>query len=218
MNKFYQTNNVGISPAPQQPVVQPGVLTAFPQQAVPTTSQPNEQIPTYTPEPYQENNNGGIDWDDVITDDGGKNYILLEPGTYQFTVTKMERSSFPGSDKIPPCHKAVLTLQIDTNDGPTTIKTNLLLSKSLEWKLSSFFRSIGQKRRGEALRMDWQSVVGAKGVASIIQRKYVGKDYQEHTINDVDKYLDHIESGNSDSKGPEDNFSFVSDEDDLPFM
>ena len=50
-----------------------------------------------------------IGWGDQIVADGGE-FLLLDEGDYDFTVTAFERGRFPGSAKIPACNKAVLTL------------------------------------------------------------------------------------------------------------
>ena len=57
---------------------------------------------------YQ-NNNMFLDWDDAIESDG-QEFVILEEGDYNFTVTDFERGRFPGGTKIPPCNKAALTL------------------------------------------------------------------------------------------------------------
>ena len=94
---------------------------------------------------FYENNaaNGCMDWDDVIESDG-QEFVILEEGDYIFTVTGFERGRFPGGPKVPACNKAALTLQVKTDEGIATVRTDLLLYRSLEWRLSSFFRCIGQ--------------------------------------------------------------------------
>lgn len=129
------------------------------------------------------------DWDDTIENDGA-DYEPLPEGDYVFTVKTFERGRFPGSTKIPPCNKAILTLEIDAPEGRTTIKTDLILFSSLEWKISSFFRSIGQKKRGEKLTMNWAKVPGSTGRAHITIRAYTDKDGKARRTNDVDRFLD----------------------------
>ena len=134
-------------------------------------------------------NNDALDWDSVIENDG-QEFIILPEGDYVFTVVDFERGRFPGSAKIQPCNKAVLTLRVDTPDGVANIRTDLILSKLLEWRLSAFFRCIGQKKQGERLVMNWGKVIGSRGYAHFKPRTYIDKDGNEKTANDVDKFYD----------------------------
>ena len=63
--------------------------------------------------------------------------------------------------------------------GVASMKFDLILSKSLTWKVSAFFRSIGQKKRGEKITMDWNKVLGAKGRAHIKQKVYTNQSGEE---------------------------------------
>ena len=132
-----------------------------------------------------------MDWDDVIESDG-QDFVILDDGDYNFTVTAFERGRFPGSAKIPACNKATLTLQVKTADNKlAAIKLDLILYRSLEWRVSSFFRCIGKKEHGERLVMDWNKVVGSKGRARFKQRSYTGNDGAERFTNDVDRFYDY---------------------------
>lgn len=135
------------------------------------------------------NNNAGLDWDDAIENDG-QEFIILPEGDYNFTVVDFERSHFPGSAKISPCNKAVLTLQVRTNDGIANIRTDLILNRIVEWRISAFFRCIGQKKHGERLIMDWNRVVGSRGRAHFKPRTYTDRDGNERQVNDVDRFYD----------------------------
>lgn len=130
-----------------------------------------------------------IGWDDEISNDGGQ-YIVLEEGDYNFTVSAFERARFLGSAKIPACNKAVLTLAVDTPGGTAFVKYDLLLWSSLEWKISEFFRAIGQKKHGEKLRPQWGAVVGSKGRGRFKPREYDKKDGSKSKVNDVEKFYD----------------------------
>ena len=130
-----------------------------------------------------------IGWDDEISNDGGQ-CIVLEEGDYNFTVSAFERARFPGSAKIPACNKAVLTLAVDTPGGTASVKYDLILWSSLEWKISEFFRAIGQKKHGEKLRPQWGAVVGSKGRGRFKPREYDKKDGSKSKVNDVEKFYD----------------------------
>ena len=131
------------------------------------------------------NDNQQLDWDSEIEDDG-KQFVIVPPGTYNFTVTNFERSHYEGSDKVPPCNMAVITGALDGYDGNATFTERLYMLKQYEWKLSSFFRCIGQKQQGERIKMDWKAVPGARGKVKISTRKHQGKEY-----NQVESFLNY---------------------------
>jgi len=83
---------------------------------------------------YQNSQDMCMDWDDEIQNDG-QEFVILPEGDYNFTVTDFERGRFPGSAKIPACNKASLTLQVKTDDGLAMIRTDLLLYRTLEWRI-----------------------------------------------------------------------------------
>ena len=130
-----------------------------------------------------------LDWDSAIEDDG-QGFVLLDEGDYDFTVTGFERGRHNGSAKIPACNKAIVTLSIDTPNGVAEIKENLILYKTMEWKISAFFRSLGMKKHGERLVMDWDKVLGAAGRAHIVQRDFIGQDGSNKKANNVGYFID----------------------------
>jgi len=142
----------------------------------------------------QENNKDMLmDWNDSIENDG-QEFVLLPDGDYNFTVTNFERGRFPGGQKIPACNKATITIQVDSKDGIAVVKFDLLLYRSLEWRISQFFRSIGQKKHGEKLTMDWNKVIGSRGRAKFKQRSYTALNGEERVTNDVDRFIDYDET------------------------
>lgn len=138
----------------------------------------------YTSAPHE------LGWDDEISNDSGS-FVLLEEGDYEFVVTAFERARFPGSAKIPPCNKAVLTLAVESVQGTASVKYDLILYSTLEWKLSEFFRAIGQKKHGEPLCPRWNELVGSRGRARFKTRTYTKKDGSEGKTNDVEKFYDY---------------------------
>lgn len=165
-------------------------------------------------ENYQNDQNMFLDWNDTLENDG-QEFVTLEEGDYIFEVTAFERGRFPGGPKIPACNKAALTLQVKTDAGVAVIKTDLLLYKSMEWKLSSFFRCIGQKKHGERMQMDWSKVVHSHGRAHFKPRNYTDRDGNERQVNDVDHFYDWDEQYFSTEPVQ---FAEVPDEDELPFI
>jgi len=136
------------------------------------------------------NQNMMMDWNDSIENDG-QEFVLLPEGDYNFVVTNFERGRFPGGPKVPACNKASITVQVNAPEGVSIIKFDLLLYRTLEWRISAFFRSIGQKKHGEKLTMDWNKVIGSQGRAHFKQRTYVNQSGEEKTINDLDRFIDY---------------------------
>lgn len=119
-----------------------------------------------------------LGWDDVIEIDN--EYIILPEGDYDFKVESFERGRHGGSEKLPPCNKAVVTLKVfGPNGQEATIFHNLFLHTSTEGMLSAFFSGIGLKKKGEPLRMNWNQVVGRMGRAKITNREYNGNTYNQ---------------------------------------
>jgi hypothetical protein len=129
-----------------------------------------------------------LGWDDEIEKDGS-DFILLPEGDYDFTVAKFERGRFQGSSKMPACNQAKLELTVHSPEhGNVTIFHNLFLHTKTEGLLSNFFAGIGQKKKGEKLRMNWGTVIGSKGRLRLEINKYQGNDGTEKTNNQVKKF------------------------------
>lgn len=129
-------------------------------------------------------------WNDVLENDG-QEFVLLPEGEYNFTVTNFERGRFTGGAKIPACNKATITVQVTTDDGLAVVKFDLFLYRTVEWRLSAFFRCIGQKKSGEKVVMDWNKVIGANGRAYFKQRTYINSNGEERTVNDLANFIDY---------------------------
>ena len=164
------------------------------------------------------NQNMCMDWNDAIESDG-QEFIVLEEGDYNFRVTSFERGHFPGSAKIPACNKAAITVLVETPDGNASVKFDLILFRTLEWRISAFFRCIGQKKHGERLVMDWNKVLGSQGRAHFKPRNYTNNYGEEKTVNDIDRFIDYdpafFTQTNSQPTGG--NWVEITDDDDLPF-
>lgn len=130
-------------------------------------------------------------WDDEIQNDGA-DFEILPEGDYNFEVTGVERGRHIGTEKLPPCGKAILTLKITSDDGEhsTTIMHNLFLHSRMEGLLCSFFTAIGQRKKGEKMKMNWNLVTGARGRCKIGVHKWIGKDGEEKTSNQIKKFYE----------------------------
>ena len=126
--------------------------------------------------------NRALNWDDEITQESS--FTLLPEGEYNFKVTNFERAWYDGSDKIPPCNKAIITIKVETPQGDAEIKENFFLTTKTEGLLSAFFTSIGQKKKGEPLRMNWGKVIGSTGRCKIGFR-----EYNDNKYNTVKRWL-----------------------------
>ena len=134
-----------------------------------------------------------LEWDSTIEKESGGPFRLLPEGEYDFTVERFDRIRYNGSEKIPPCWEADLNISVHDKDGDVEVKDRLFLTRKAEWKLSQFFIAIGQKKKGEPLKMNWNMVPGAKGRLTIKHRKGTGQ-YADKEFNQIDKYLEPAEA------------------------
>ncbi len=118
-----------------------------------------------------EDNERELDWNDTIEKDSS-DFITLPEGDYDFMVESFDRARHNGSDNLPPCNKAILKIRIDDPAGTVIVTHNLFLHTKVEGLISAFFSSIGQKKKGEQLRMNWALVPGARGRLKLGIRKY----------------------------------------------
>ena len=128
---------------------------------------------------YNNNFEQEIGWDDVIQQD--QEFVLLPEGLYEFTVTGFERARHTpsGNGKLPACNRAIVSVEVVAPQGKVTMKHNLFLHSSTEGMLSAFFGAIGQKKKGSKLQMDWNTIIGTRGVCKVGIRTYNGNQYNE---------------------------------------
>jgi hypothetical protein len=133
------------------------------------------------------------EWDEQPIEnpnEGGNFFLLLPPGNYHFTAVKFERGRHEGSDKLPACNKAIVTCLVNGGAlGQSEIKTNLFLHSRCEGLLCAFFISLGHRKHGEPLKMDWGKVVGGTGICEVSIRKGTGK-YEGKEFNEIKRFLE----------------------------
>lgn len=132
-----------------------------------------------------------LSWDSEISQDTPE-FIVLPEGDYPFMVQDYEKGIYEGpSEKIGHgCPMATLKIVVRSPKGNTSVQDRLYLTQNMEWKLSSFFRSIGQKSHGKSYKMDWNSIIGKEGLCHVKQETWVGNDGKERVTNRIDRYLD----------------------------
>lgn len=130
---------------------------------------------------YNNNPNLGqeLDWDAEIEESSG--YTVLEPGDYPFTVANFERKRFKGSPKMCACNMIALTLEVDG----VRLTENLYFNSKAEWKISEFLVAIGMKQKGVPCKIDWNRMIGSRGVCKVGVRHWTGNDGKEHDGNEI---------------------------------
>lgn len=151
------------------------------------------------------NTDRALGWNDEIQNDG--DYSHIPDGEYNFKILKFERSRHDGHGKLPACNKAILNVEVYDDDGRTLGKLNhnLFLHSKTEGLLCQFFRSIGARKSGERLVMDWNKVPGSQGRLIIKNNEMPSsKDPSKKvTFCNVDRFLDPQEAtpgGNADDQ------------------
>ncbi|MDP3936824.1 MAG: DUF669 domain-containing protein [Deltaproteobacteria bacterium] len=130
-----------------------------------------------------------LGWDSSIENDGS-DFVVLPEGDYDFEVVDFERARHPGSEKLPPCNKAVVHIQIKGQEGASTIRHNLFLHSITEGMLCAFFTGIGQRKKGQKVTMNWNAVVGARGRAKVGIRKWTNDSGEEKVFNEIKRFYE----------------------------
>jgi len=140
------------------------------------------------------NDNGAIGWDDEVSDadlgeNGGSNeeFVCLPNGTYKFTVNKVERGSYKGGEKLPPCNMVKVGIIVDGGEaGRSYVTTRFYMHTKCLWQIYDFLTSIGLHKKGEgATSIPWGKV--EKGLTGMCKTKI--HTYKDEQSNEVDKWL-----------------------------
>ena len=130
-----------------------------------------------------------LGWDDPIENDS-PDFVTLPEGDYDFEIIEFERARHAGSDKLPPCNKAIVHIKVQGAEGITVIKHNLFLHSITEGMLCAFFTGIGQRKKGEKVTMDWGKVIGSGGRAKVGIHKWTNDKGETFTFNDIKKFYE----------------------------
>ena len=139
-----------------------------------------------------------LDWDGYVEDTGG--FLLLDEGFYPFTVTALERERFEGSEKMAPCPRAKLTLEVVAGNRATKVTDRLLLSTKTQWRISQFFESLGfKKEESGKIARHWNEIGGRSGWIEVGVREYTKKNGETGLSNEVKSYV-HPDDGEKAAK------------------
>ena len=115
-------------------------------------------------------------WNDTIQND--RTFEPIPAGEYSFEVKGFERGRFNGSEKMPACPQAIMSIRVDDGKNSTTLKYNLFLHSKTEGMLCSYFAAVGMRKKGQPLRMDFEGSVGRRGRCKVGIRKWTGNNGQ----------------------------------------
>ena len=127
-----------------------------------------------------------IGYEGTIEEESG-GFTLLPEGDYDFTVSKITRGRYEGSDKMPACNSVTVELTVWGAQDKATISERFFLVKKFEWKLSQFFLSIGVKKHGEPLVMRW-NIEGMHGKCKVYIDHYKKQDGSDGQSNKIKKF------------------------------
>lgn len=97
----------------------------------------------------------------------------VSAGRYIFKVERYEQAITKSSGL--PMVELHLRLFNSNLDPAGKIYDNLVLTKSAMWKLCAFYRTIGMKKHGQPIQMNWPMTVGKFGFCDVMIEEYEGK-------------------------------------------
>ena len=142
-----------------------------------------------------------IGFEGTIEEESG-GFTLLPEGDYDFTVSKITRGRYEGSDKMPACNSVSVELTVWGPQDKAVITERFFLVRKFEWKLSQFFLSIGVKKHGEPLNMRW-NIEGMKGRCKVYIDKYQKQGGGEGQSNKIKKFYGYDENVQTVSPQPQ---------------
>lgn len=134
----------------------------------------------------------GLGFDDEIDDGQSRQFdeiYVFEPGDYEFTVKNVDRTvNDDGYNKV------IVDLEVTDGEHTSIVKDFITLKSTVIWKIAQYFRSLGMKKHGENIKMDWKGSVGKKGMLTLLKEEAVSKQNNKYLRNSVKGYLDPIDT------------------------
>lgn len=83
-------------------------------------------------------------------------------------------------------------MEFTTSTGEkSTLTENFYLYKKMQWKINQFFTSIGAPKNPEGkVKMNWGTVLGAKGAASLVVNDYTDRSGNPAQNNRIKDFLE----------------------------
>lgn len=132
----------------------------------------------------------GLGWEDEAKVQESE-FVLLDPGVYDYQVVRFERGRFDGSKQMAACNVAKLTLHCTSPQTGMSgdVFVNLMLNTKVMWRITQFFKSCGlipaDAQQGDSLPMGlFNHVMGRTGKVKLKHRTW-----QDKTYNDVDEFV-----------------------------
>ena len=142
-------------------------------------------------QPQQQQAQPGYDWNSALPDIQKANAQLVPDGRYAFQVKSKNFTYWP-SGKLAGYPKCEIVLTVWNESGTETeVSANLTLADSMIWIVRQFWQSVGENVQPNApFAPPWGTINGRTGWLDLGHRTYKDKDGNEHTVNDVKKYLE----------------------------
>lgn len=138
--------------------------------------------------------NERLDWNSETSQEAKEFTILPENTVVDFTVVGFERATTAKGDNM-----AKLTLRCRTSDGlEATLRENLVLLRSCEWRINQFLTCVGLRKHGERSVPKWNLVNGSHGKARLGVESWQGKDGKTYSGNVIKSYLEPEEFAETD--------------------
>jgi len=115
-----------------------------------------------------------MEWDGEVSppeDDYGD---VIEEGKYPFVITGVKQAISTG-EKTNGKLMAVIDLLLQNGDTTHTKEDRIVLIDKMRWKMRSLFVSVGLGKKGEAIELKWNNLVGKNGWCEVTLSDYTNK-------------------------------------------
>lgn len=137
-----------------------------------------------------------IPWNGETSQDPNqpKPFIVLPRGSeVKFTVSEFIRATTAKGANM-----AKLVLDCEDDKGQkVSVKDNVVLLRSCEWKINQLFISLGLRKHGEVAVPKWDMLKGSSGRAKLDIETWQGDNGKTFEINTILAYLEPTEETSS---------------------